>query len=87
MAGKGVLESLERSVRELIADNGRLRDDVEKLREGREKLKEENKRLARKVGELDKKLAVKELAHTFGDVSRVDAVIRQVDGCIKLLNK
>lgn len=89
MSEKSILDGLQRATQRLIADNRRLRGEVERLREGRVRAVAENKRLEEVVKELDKKLTVKELAGSFGagGKQRVERLVREIDLCLEMLNK
>jgi uncharacterized protein YlxW (UPF0749 family) len=101
MSRKAVIESIAKSAERLIAENRRLRGEVEKLESARERLREENRRLATENAGLERRLVVRELAAGFagGDGqgldrrgvktarARVNRLMREVDKCIGLLSK
>ena len=93
-----ILESIEKKIAKLIADNRKLRDEKEKLAVSRDKLRDENRQLVDKVAELERRLTVMELREGFGGETadskstkaaraRVNRLMREVDKCIMLLNK
>lgn len=95
---KAVVEAIAKNAQRLIADNRRLRGEVERLALSRESLREENRRLASEMAGLERRLAVKELAAGFsGEATggkgaktaraRVNRLMREVDRCIVLLNR
>lgn len=98
MVSTAIIESIEKKVERLIADNRKLRGDRERLDASREKLREENRRLAAKAAELERRVAVLELREGFAGETvdrtstktaraRVNRLMREVDRCIALLNK
>ncbi len=98
MSARSVIDSIARSAEKLIAENRRLRGEVEKLQAARERLREQNRSLEAKNTELERRVAVKELAAGLGGESnaphgnktaraRVNRLLREVDRCFALLNK
>ncbi len=75
MSGKAlIIESIAKSAERLIAENRRLRAEVEKAGAAREKLRSENRRLAAEKAEIERRLAVKELAAGFAGGPLVNGV-------------
>ena len=98
MSGKALIESIAKGAEKLVADNRRLRSEVERLVIAREKLREENRLLAAEIAKLERRLTGRELAAGFvGEPTdrhgakiaraRVNRLMREVDKCIVLLNR
>lgn len=101
MSRKVVLDSIEKNAARLIADNRRLREENGNLAAARQKLRDEVARLTAELAGTQRSLAVKQLVEGFtneagnigGDKgikaarTRVNNLLREVDGCIALLNK
>jgi hypothetical protein len=98
MSGKALIESVARNVERLVTENRRLKSEMERMEIARGKLREENRRLAALAAELQRRLAVKELAAGFSGQpfdrngtkiarTRVGHLMREIDKCIALLNK
>ncbi len=96
--GSVLIDSIERKVARLIAENRRLRDERERLSSSRDKLRIDNRLLAAKIAELERRLAVAELREGFsGETAdskstkaaraRVNRLMREVDKCIALVNR
>ncbi len=87
----------------MISENRRLRAEVGRLEAEKARLKEANRKLAEQGAEMDRRLAVREIAEGFageaaGSASRerhdkkiararVNRLLREVDKCIALLNR
>lgn len=87
----------------MIAENRRLRGEVERLEAARNRLKDENRRLAAENAGLERRATVRDLAEGFAGRmdnkpgldrhgakiarARVNRLMREVDKCIALLNK
>jgi hypothetical protein len=65
MSGKALIDSIARGAERLIAENRRLRGEVERLESSRQKLRDENRRLAATNAGLEQRLTVKDLAAGF----------------------
>ena len=98
MSRGAILDSIEKKVARLIADNRRLKDDRERLAASRDRMRDENRLLVAKVAELERRLTVMELREGFsGETAdskgtkaaraRVNRLMREVDKCIALVNK
>ncbi len=98
MSRSAILDSIEKKVARLIADNRRLKDERERLSASRDRLRDENRQLADKVAGLERRLTVMELREGFtGETvdskstkaarARVNRLMREVDRCIALVNK
>ncbi len=97
---KALLERIAKGTARLIADNRRLKSEVERSEAAREKLREENRRLVLENAALERRAAVRDLAAGFSGEARtadrhgtkiararVNRLMREVDRCIALLNK
>lgn len=98
MSRTAILESIEKKIAKLIADNRRLRDERERLAASRDRMREENRQLTAQVADLERRLTVMELREGFaGETAdskstkaaraRVNRLMREVDRCIALVNK
>lgn len=98
MAGNPIIESIEKKVARLIADNWKLREEKEKLIAAREKLRDENRDMAARMAEMERKVAILELREGFSGETvdktstkaaraRVNRLMREVDKCIALLHR
>ncbi|MDR0907187.1 MAG: hypothetical protein LBM63_01040 [Rikenellaceae bacterium] len=98
MARADIIDSIEKKVARLVADNRRLRDERSKLAATKERLRGENAQLTERLGELQRKVTILELregfvgetvdrASTRAAKARVSQLMREVDRCIALLNK
>ncbi len=98
MSRSAILDSIEKKVARLIAENRRLRDERERLSASRNKLRDENRLLTEKIAELERRLTVKGLVDGFSGETAdskstktarasVNRLMREVDRCIALVNK
>jgi regulator of replication initiation timing len=98
MARADIIESIEKKVARLVADNSRLRQERSKLLTTKERLRGENCQLAEKLAEAERKMAILELREGFAGETvdktstraaraRVNRLMREVDRCLALLNK
>ncbi len=96
--GSALLDSIEKRIARLMADNRRLKDERERLSASRDRLRDDNRMLVAKVAELERRLTVAELREGFsGETAdskstkaaraRVNRLMREVDRCIALVNK
>jgi hypothetical protein len=98
MARADIIESIEKKVARLVADNRRLRDERDRLAATKERLRGENRELAERLTEVERTVAILELREGFAGETvdktstraaraRVGRLMREVDRCIALLNK
>jgi hypothetical protein len=98
MARADIIESIEKKVARLIADNRRLRDERNRLAATKERLRGENRQLIERLAEVERIVAILELREGFAGETvdrastraaraRVNRLMREVDRCIALLNK
>ena len=93
--GLVVLERLKNKVSQLVADNVRQQDAINRLRGELSKRDGEIERLKTNVKELEDKIKVLELTQGIVGVAggakaardRVNRLLREVDKCIALMNK
>jgi predicted nucleic acid-binding Zn-ribbon protein len=95
MSKNAVIGSIREKVRLLIADNRKLRGEVQHSLQQHDKLRGENRALKEELAKAEKRIAKLELqeglASGGGDKkaarARVNRLIREVDKCVALLNK
>ena len=95
MADKSVIGNIEARVRQLIGEHRRLKELCAELTLQRDALRSENRALETRVRELDAEVARMQLAEGLAGESRnrdkararVNRLMREVDKCIKLLER
>ncbi|MDE5708054.1 MAG: hypothetical protein K2G66_05535 [Alistipes sp.] len=95
MADKSVIGNIEARVRQLIGEHRQLKELCAELTLQRDALRSENRALETRVRELDAEVARMQLAEGLAGESRnrdkararVNRLMREVDKCIKLLER
>ncbi len=92
---RNIIERLRARIEGVAAENRAMHAAVEKATDEIGRLKADRKMLLQRIAELEHKLTVAELAEGFACVSensgaakeRVNKLLREVDNCIKLMNR
>jgi len=95
MADNAVIESLKKKVGAIIADNERLRSEVVKLKGEKERLAVKNRGAEERIILLEKRINTLETAAgVIGNKAdnraarlRINRLLREIDGCIAMLNR
>lgn len=95
MSKTAVIEAIRNKADRIVADNGRLREELDKASRSRDKLKVENRELTEQIARLEKRIGILELREGMAGGTqnmkqaraRVNRLMREVDKCIALLNK
>jgi len=99
MSSKPVIENIAKLAERLIAQNRKLRSELERSEASRAKFAADNRTLAEENAALGRRLAVRELAEGFAGQggagrdaarlarARIGRLMREVDRCIALVNR
>lgn len=95
MADNTVIQNLRKKVDLIIADNERLRSELSKLRGEKERLSIKNRGAEEKIIQLEKRINTLETAGgllgTKADNRaarlRINRLLREIDGCIAMMNR
>ena len=95
MANKSIIEGVESKVARLIEQHDRLKKQAAELQAERDKLVAKNRELTNKLAEAERRIITLELSEGLAGntadkkqaKARVNRLMREIDGCIALMNR